>query len=381
MQRIFITLTFIATIGLTYAQNWEYRIAKEAQRVEGVEQIISNLQNIGIRVTGSQAYDSATNWVAAKYEELGYTPVIDTFQYGSSNSYNVMIEKPGTTGDNWIIIGAHLDATSTSPGANDNGSGVAATLEIARIIKDIPCKVGVRIINFGAEEQGFYGSSHYVSNKLNSTDDVQLIINLDQLGGTKGLDNSKIKCERDEDNSPSSNNILSSLKTDTLGTLIDLYTDLIPVQSNAYASDYVPFQQAGYIITGLYQESDDPNYHSESDKVENMDIVATTEVIKGAVAAVLYFARLNTSAKVNGLYTEPIALYPNPAATWITVAGNDAELFTISISNTLGQQILSLKSITNEPIDVRLLPNGLYSVSIYGPSNDTIVQSKLIIAR
>ena len=361
MQRILTLLGFLAILLSAQAQVWEYRIAKEAQRVDSIEQIIYELQRIGIRVTGSAAYDSATQWVVNKYTQLGYAPVIDTFKYGTKNSYNVIIEKPGSQSDAWIIVGAHLDAVSISPGANDNGSGVAATLEIARILKNVDCKVGVRIINFGAEEQGLQGSNHYVSNTLSSTDNIQLMLNLDQLGGTLGQNNTRIKCERDEDENPSMNNVLSSLKTDTLGRLINLYTTLIPVRSKAYGSDYMPFQNAGYVITGLYQESVDPNYHSANDKLENMDIAATANV-----------------SQTSNLISR---LYPNPASNWVKIIGGDNEMNHVILTNALGQQVLSREITSNEVIDIHNLTNGLYSVSIYNAHNSVLLQSRLIIAR
>ena len=381
MQRVLNFLGFLTIVLSSQAQVWEYRIAKEAQRVDSVEQIISDLQDIGFRVTGSVAYDNATQWLVNKYTQLGYAPVIDTFKYGTKNSYNVIIEKPGSESDAWIIVGAHLDAVSVSPGANDNGSGVAATLEIARILKNVDCKVGVRIINFGAEEQGLQGSNHYVSNTLSSTDNIQLMLNLDQLGGTLGQNNTRIKCERDEDDNPSMNNVLSSLKTDTLGRLINLYTTLIPVRSKAYGSDYMPFQNAGYVITGLYQESVDPNYHSANDKLENMDIASTTEVIIGAVASTLYFARINTSANVSQTSNLLSRLYPNPASNWVKIIGGDNEMNHVILTNALGQQVLSTEITSNEVIDIHNLTNGLYSVSIYNAHNSVLLQSRLIIAR
>ena len=381
MQRILTSLGFLAILLSAQAQVWEYRIAKEAQRVDSIEQIISELQRIGIRVTGSTAYDSATQWVVNKYTQLGYAPVIDTFKYGTKNSYNIIIEKPGSQSDAWIIVGAHLDAVSISPGANDNGSGVAATLEIARILKNTDCKVGVRIINFGAEEQGLHGSNHYVNNTLSSTDNIQLMLNLDQLGGTLGQNNTRIKCERDVDDNPSTNNVMSSLKTDTLGRLINLYTTLIPVQSNAYGSDYMPFQNAGYVITGLYQESVDPNYHSANDKLENMDIAATTEVIKGAVAATLYFARINTSAQASQTSNLISRLYPNPASNWVKIIGGDKGINYVILTNALGQQVMSTELTSDNVINIQNLTNGLYSVSIYNAYNSVLLQSRLIIAR
>ncbi|MDA0778515.1 MAG: T9SS type A sorting domain-containing protein, partial [Bacteroidetes bacterium] len=183
------------------------------------------------------------------------------------------------------------------------------------------------------------------------------------------------------DDNPSLNNVLSSLKTDTLGRLIDLYTTLIPVQSRAYGSDYMPFQNAGYVITGLYQESVDPNYHSANDKLENMDIEATTEVIKGAVASTLYFARINTSAAVSQTSNLLSRLYPNPASNWVKIIGGDNEMDYVILTNAFGQQVLSTEITSNEVIDIHNLTNGLYSVSIYNAHNSVLLQSRLIIAR
>ena len=216
-------------------------------------------------------------WIIENYKDYGYFPIIDTFKLGSIESYNIIIEKQGSIPNQWIIIGAHYDSVEESPGANDNGTGVISTLQIARIIKDLNPRIGVRIINFGAEEQGFIGSSHYVRNTLAPSDSILLMLNLDQLGGTKGEDNRKIYCERDDDVNPLSNNLPSSLMTDTLAKIISIYTDLEPIISDAYSSDYVPFEDDGIIITGLYQESDySDHYHKSTDLVSNICLLYTS---------------------------------------------------------------------------------------------------------
>ena len=263
-----------------------------------------------------------------------------------------------------MIIGAHFDSVDESPGANDNGSGVVTTLQVARIIKDLNPKIGVRIINFGAEEQGFIGSSHYVKNTLSSSDSILLMLNLDQLGGTSGKDNSKIYCERDNDINPLSNNVLSSLMTDTLSKIISLYTDLIPVISDAYSSDYVPFENEGMVITGLYQESDySDHYHSSTDLVSNMDVDATVEVIKGALAATLYFSRMDGFVSVNEIVDYNYELIPNPANNYFTITNITSPVF-VEIYGVQGNLILAKQVCPNDQIELFDLHSGLYTVSI-----------------
>ena len=67
-------------------------------------------------------------------------------------------------------MSAHLDsinlkgnATSPAPGADDDGSGSAGVLEIARALKDFKSRHDLRLVLFGGEEQGLFGSKHYVA--------------------------------------------------------------------------------------------------------------------------------------------------------------------------------------------------------------------------
>jgi hypothetical protein len=381
MQRIYHFISIILFAFTASAQLFNQAIADETQKVASVLNQLIAYENIGPKPTGSPALVETLLWITNNYESYGYVPIIDTFKIGSNESYNIIIEKKGTNSNQWIIIGAHYDSVEESPGANDNGSGVIATLQIARIIRDLMPKIGVRIINFGAEEQGFIGSSHYVKNTLLTSDSIILMLNLDQLGGTKGEDNSKIYCERDDDTNPSSNNAMSSLMTDTLSNLISLYTNLTPVISDAYSSDYVPFENEGMIITGLYQESDYSNhYHKSTDLVSNMDVDATVEVIKGTLAATLYFSRISSFINVNKAVKNRFFLYPNPADNYLKISGI-IDPVSVEIFSTQGRKLLSQEALPNEQIELFRLSSGLYTVSISDHSNNFKIHSKLIIAR
>lgn len=379
---------FITTCFLTltlWSQNYEYRIAKQCDQVDSVYQLIEAYQNIGIKATGTPGFDSATRWLTDRYIAFGYEPVVDSFSFNSRHSTNVIIEKKGIDTTSWLIVGAHYDTDDgrgdSSLGANDNGSGVAATLEIARLIKDVGTDISVRIINFGAEEQGFQGSYNYANTTLDPEDNVVLMFNLDQLGGSKGKDNRRIVCERDENNEPSTNNIASYLKTDTLVSLIELYTTLIPVTGVVERSDYEPFQDLGYVVNGLYQESKDDNYHTAQDLVSNMDTEATTEIIKGALAATLYFAGINSIVGVANAVQEQFFIYPNPANNLISVHLPYMDSVEVSIISIAGKELLSRQINQTANLDISRLPAGSYTVSISSDDNSILSHSKLIIAK
>ena len=381
MQNVFHFLSIFLISLSVNAQIFNQAIAGETQRVDSVINLLVEYENFGPKPSGSSVLVETLEWIVNKYEYYGYSPIIDTFKIGSIESYNIIIEKQGADSNKWMIIGAHYDSVDESPGANDNGSGVITTLQIARVIKDLSPKIGVRIINFGAEEQGFIGSSHYVNNTLSSSDSILLMLNLDQLGGTRGKDNSKIYCERDDDTNPSSNNAMSYLMTDTLSKIISLYTNLTPVISDAYSSDYVPFEDDGMVITGLYQESDySDHYHSSTDLVSNMDVDATEEVVKGALAATLYFSRMDGFLSVNEIVDYHHELIPNPANNYFTITNVISPVF-VEIYGMQGSLIHAQQVCPNDQIELFDLNNGLYTVSISDQSKDFRMHSKLIIAR
>lgn len=99
--------------------------------------------------------------------------------------------KDETLKDEFIIIGAHFDHAGDNkngtynPGALDNASGTAVMMEIARVLKEgkYEPKKSILFIAFNGEEEGLYGSDHYVNNRLYPLNrDKTVMINLDMVG-------------------------------------------------------------------------------------------------------------------------------------------------------------------------------------------------------
>jgi hypothetical protein len=93
----------------------------------------------------------------------------------------VLAAKPGAQE---IIVSAHYDSWR-GPGANDNASGVAVMLELARYFHSlkVPPTVSMRFIAFGGEEAGLLGSKAYLLKHQTELQNCELLFNIDQIGG------------------------------------------------------------------------------------------------------------------------------------------------------------------------------------------------------
>ncbi len=141
------------------------------------------------RVAGTESERQAAEFLTAQLEKYGYEVDVNTFtiEVDKNKSQNLIaIKEPADdlplTGD-IIMIGAHYDSVSQSPGASDNASGTAVLLEVARILKDTPTPSEIRFIFFGSEEKGLAGSESYVNEM--TIDEIERTIamfNLDMVG-------------------------------------------------------------------------------------------------------------------------------------------------------------------------------------------------------
>jgi len=102
------------------------------------------------------ALEKSAAYIEAELKALGYTPQSQVYDIGSKPVRNIAVElsPPGATAATpSIVIGAHYDSADDAPGANDNGSGSAAVLELARLLKDVPLKdKRLRLVLFVNEE-------------------------------------------------------------------------------------------------------------------------------------------------------------------------------------------------------------------------------------
>lgn len=95
---------------------------------------------------------------------------------------NVVADLSGTNPDEMILIGAHFDSWDWAPGAQDNGSGVSAVVEVARILKSLNIRPRrtIRFVLFSGEEQGLLGSRAYVIRHREELDRLKSVLIMDE---------------------------------------------------------------------------------------------------------------------------------------------------------------------------------------------------------
>jgi len=121
--------------------------------------------------------ENARLYLSAQLESYGWTAARHQYSSGA----NVYATIPATTGTGkTIIVGAHFDTVDNSPGANDNASGTAVVLAVARFLADVPCRNSpVTIVFFDQEELGLFGSRRYAQQL--PPDSVSAVHTIDQV--------------------------------------------------------------------------------------------------------------------------------------------------------------------------------------------------------
>jgi hypothetical protein len=102
------------------------------------------------------ALQAAADYIAGAFVAAGFQPRREAYDVQGRACENIDVELKGTKSEEILVIGAHYDTVPGSPGANDNTSGVAATLALARRFADKPCARTVRFVAFVNEEPGHF---------------------------------------------------------------------------------------------------------------------------------------------------------------------------------------------------------------------------------
>ena len=364
-----------ASKAQTYIQTYADIVNQCSQ--SNITSSLTQFEALGVKRRGSAALQNTLDWLKNKYLSYGYTTnQLQEFSYTYSGSSavckNLVVTKIGTTFPNtYVIVCGHYDSI-VGTGTNDNGSGVAAILEVARLLQNIPTEYSIKFINFSGEEDGLRGSQNYVTSVVNGTSpkmNIRLVFNLDEVGGVAGLINDTITCERDT-STPTSNNAASNTFTNQLIACTELYSPLNTFLSYAYASDYMSFQANNEVITGFFETNETTHRHTATDLLVNMDPVYNFNVAKAATGATLHFAVASTSPLSTSEQNEYwVTVFPNPSTNelFLNLGSLSASNYSFSLVDTLGKIVFS-QTVENAPLlqgfSVGHLERGMYLVVI-----------------
>jgi Zn-dependent M28 family amino/carboxypeptidase len=211
------------------------------------------------RATVAQRNATRT-YLSNQLTAIGLAPTMQTY----SNGANVVAELPATAAtDAWIVVGAHFDTVTVSPGANDNATGVAVVLAAARAMAAQSCRdTNISFVFFDQEEIGLVGSQAYANAAQSSGMNILAAHTIDQVGWD--MDNDL----RFEIELPSTG-LLAKYQAAAAAVGAQV------VQTTTGTTDHESFRSAGFPAAGLTEEyvSGDttPYYHSAGDTVATVD--------------------------------------------------------------------------------------------------------------
>jgi len=270
-------------------------LVSEANMLKSVQK----LTDFGTRFSGSPKISDVTSHIFKEFVAHGYVPHSEvSFQpFGrlcNQDQRNVLCTHAGT-GNGLILVCAHYDSITfrpqdpmvSAPGADDNASGVAAVLEMARILKNVSLKKSVLFAAFGGEEQNFVGSSYCRDLAVQDKWPIDVVINLDMIAVNPPLKPFRVFVEFDQDDPPN-NNAASKTFAQVMRQAAADYAPKLEIHANKLQrSDYMPFQAAEFPCIGANHYSGASGYHNISDTIDTLNFPYMTEVTKMVLGTII----------------------------------------------------------------------------------------------
>lgn len=140
-------------------QNNNLDIQNTATPMVSADQLLAHIQKLNFQRYTTKERSLSRTYITSQLQKYGWKPQIEKFPTG----VNIFAQRQGTDKTaGAILIAAHYDTVDSSPGADDNGTGVAVVLEIARLFADYPTPKTLQLAFFDKEEAGLLGSQAFV---------------------------------------------------------------------------------------------------------------------------------------------------------------------------------------------------------------------------
>jgi Peptidase family M28 len=247
------------------------------------ESDLTRLVQFPTRFSTSSHYTSACDFVEQALAALGYATSRPRIVVRGAPSHNVTAQRngSGSAPRGLVLVTAHLDsineegtASSRAPGADDDGSGSAGVLEIARAIKNQPSVNDVQFVLFGGEEQGLFGSKQFVAS-MTAADRarVRAVVHMDMIA-CLNADSPGVLLEGAD---------LSRAVIDGLEAAAGTYTQLeVQTSTRPERSDHVSFIEKGVPAVLTIEGTDGANHaiHSERDNLELINFELALDILR-----------------------------------------------------------------------------------------------------
>ncbi len=299
------------------------------------------------RHKNNEGNNLAQAWLMQKLVQLGYAPVEQPF---NSTGRNILVTKPGNgSTEQIVIICAHYDAMPAgivnAPAADDDGSGVSAVLEAARVLRDVDFVHPIVFALWDEEEQGKVGSAFYAGAMASNDALIKAVINMDAIAYDGNAD-AKARIHT----RPIANSLAIADTVFSVHQQYGIGLDLILTNPGATYSDHASFWNEGYgavLVIEEFTNDGNPYYHTPNDRVQYFDVPYFEKLAKLSIASTAALAIPVTDGMSVTDHAEPVAAmyaYPNPASDaaglWIELPV--AARARVSLHDALGRELLLL---------------------------------------
>ncbi|CDU25240.1 related to aminopeptidase [Sporisorium scitamineum] len=214
----------------------------------------------------------AGTWIKSQLEQ-SLAPLngstCDFFEYSPYFAPNVVCHIPSSSQgeEGAVVVSAHYDSrgtfgSTTAPGGDDDGSGTAALLAIARSIgsSQLSLRSPVQLVAFSGEEQGLVGSQHYATHLRDLSTNIKLALQMDMLAYRKPDEPLQIAFP---------DKFVTNSATQHVWKIADIYApELEQGYTPACCSDHQSFWENGFPATWVFERNGpiaDPMYHNSGD--------------------------------------------------------------------------------------------------------------------
>lgn len=321
-------MTLTMTLALLTGCTAGPRVNQQSELSQSTEdRLISDVRTLSETFAERNAGDRDTldesgRWVGKRLWSMGYAVELAMVnERNPRRGFNVVAELTGTTRpDEIIVIGAHYDAERNTPGADDNASGVAAMLELARRFAGSPMDRTVRWIGFTNEENsnsvgGVMGSFAYARDALARNDSIVAMMSLEMLGyyddtpGSQRYPFDASMAQRLGMDLPDTGDYIgvvgrfedrdlverigASMRSSGRANIVE--APLPAMVSAIWRSDHGNFWISGYNAVMITDTSEfrTPHYHKPSDTIDTLDFERMAGVVDALEVAIRDLATLN----------------------------------------------------------------------------------------
>lgn len=316
--------------------------------------------------------DLAKDYILEKLESFGGDLEIEVQEFNTAGKNVIATQVGKENPDDIYIISAHYDSV-TEYCADDNATGTAAVLEIAKTLSQVCLDNTIKYIFWDEEEIRLLGSDHYAKNLSSSMKSkIKGVINMDMLGFDYNKDRNIPVHTKDVAKS-------NQLKDDVVA-IIEKYKSSInltpevpdePVEGSDHASFWKQNMTAIMITDGLSYGTITPHYHKPTDRVSTLDLKYFQDMTKALMAIYATKGSISKdqtpcSFSVDKSKLQGVHVYPNPISNVVNVSLKTINTpTTIKLMTVTGQHILS-KAVTKleTQLNTENLASGVYFVEV-----------------